>query len=113
MSKPIPDQVADRLQQQQEMEAARVKQTQQLYTMKCFESLFSSDGFPMVTRVPGGWLWYTKSGGGGLKLSMGEGNEEDPIQQLVGSQTPILVTTFVPFDNEFMMDGRGQGNLDS
>lgn len=72
--------------------------TEQLYSLRCFETMTLPDGKPLAMRVPGGWIFYMTSGGGGLKLQVGEGGE---TEQVLGSSEPVVTQIFIPFDNEF------------
>lgn len=86
--------------------AALREQTKQLYEMPCFATLPHPDGWPMVMRVPGGWVFYIASGGGSLVTSTVEADEDGnaiigDAQQTIVNQ-PVVMPVFVPFDNEFM-----------
>ena len=73
--------------------------TERLYGLRCFETMALPDGSPLAMRVPGGWIFYYRSGGGGLKLQVGDGEEEE---QLMGSTYPTVNQVFVPYSDEFM-----------
>jgi len=75
-----------------EAEARMIEtQTLMLYSMQCFDVIPHPEGYPMVTRVPGGWIWYIRSGGASISTTEG--------RQIVGNYT--LHPTFVPYHNEF------------
>lgn len=97
-SKSIGDEVADHLAHEKEIADAIERNTRQLYMMKCFDTIGHPEGWPMVTRVPGGWIWYMRSGGVSIATTAGGVRQ----QQVVGN--PVLMPVFVPFDNEFMAD---------
>jgi len=103
MNNSIPDQVADKMEQAKKLVESLAIGTSKLYKLRCFESMSNPQtGQPIVTRVPGGWLFYQAHGGGSMTLHMGEGTENDPVQQVVGQQHQNLTAVFVPYDKEFL-----------
>lgn len=72
--------------------------TERLYGLRCFETMALQDGSPLAMRVPGGWIFYYRSGGGAFKLMVGDGEEEE---QLMGNQYPVVNQVFVPYSDEF------------
>ena len=72
------------------------QQIEDLYSMDCFDTMVAPNGMPLVTRVPGGWIWCISSGGAHIQL--------EDNQAIVGKL--VLSTVFVPFDNEFMPERR-------
>jgi len=89
------DQVADMLEREKEIADAVACNIKQLYLMDCFDTIPHPDGWPMVTRVPGGWIWYMLSGGVNIKTTAGGVRQ----QQAVGA--PVLMPVFVPYNDEF------------
>jgi hypothetical protein len=67
------------------------QQTSELYKMKCFDTMVGANDLPIVTRVPGGWVWCIASGGARLETSGGH--------LIIGNQ--VLSTVFVPYSEEF------------
>lgn len=77
--------------EEQQLQEMLKEQTAALYSMSCFEVLPGPGGHPLAARVPGGWIFYIRSGGASL-LAGGEA-------QVVGN--PVMIPTFVPYHNEF------------
>ena len=83
--------------QQQALEEMIASQIQTLYSMNCFDTIPDpTNTFPMVCRVPGGWIFYTRSGGMSLKMKSGKVTDNT----IVGN--PLLVPIFIPFHSEFL-----------
>ena len=100
-NKIVKDAVAEearRAQTDKEIHAHLAETTERLYSLRCFETMTLADGSPLAMRVPGGWIFYYRSGGGGLKLQVSEGEE---VEQIVGNNYPTVNQVFVPFSEEF------------
>lgn len=96
-----PNDIADRLETEKNAADAQERQTRQLYTMKCFDTLFHPEGWPLATRVPGGWIFFMLSGGGSLSLVNASDEDGNPEQQIMGQMASTLTSTFVPYSDEF------------
>ena len=77
--------------EEQQLQGLLKEQTKALYSMNCFEVLPGPGGHPLAARVPGGWIFYMRSGGASLRA----GGESE----VVGN--PIMIPTFVPYHEEF------------
>ena len=92
--------IADHLKRVAEQEETLEKQISTLYRLRCFEVMLHDSGAPLAMRVPGGWIFYTASGGGGLSMAVGD--EEGDEDTILGHVAPSVSGVFVPFNNEFM-----------
>lgn len=94
-------QAAEEDARQQQFEKEMEAQRETLYNMKIFETLAHPGGWPMVMRVPGGWIFYIQTGGSKLITSEIEPDlDGNPVvgstgQVIVGH--PMLLPTFVPY----------------
>lgn len=91
--------IKQRLKIEAENERVAKEATEKLYSLRCFETMNHASGAPIAMRVPGGWLFYTASGGGRLNLSVSEGEE---TEQILGEQRPLVHAVFVPYNEEFL-----------
>lgn len=93
------DEVAARLQQEKDVAAFLDKTTKRLYELRCFETMTHPNGMPIAMRVPGGWIFFTGSGGGSIRLTIDDGDDE---QNIIGDVNRSLIPVFVPFSAEFI-----------